>query len=285
MLLDGHVHMMDLERDPAAFLAELAEAGVDGALVISYPPKCFSAVGPPRPDARRLEALIRIAEAHDALYPVHWIDPLADDVSDQIDAALRAGVMGFKVICNRFHPWEETPMAVFDAVARAGKPILFHSGILWDGTPSGRFNRPAGFEALIEIPGLRFALAHISWPWCDECVAVYGKLLNARARRPELSSEMFIDTTPGTPELYRRDALTKLFTIYDAAHNVIFGSDSDVAGYGGKRTREWVDRDTAILTDLGLPPETLDGYLAGNLRRFLGLDPTAAAPRLPKRGE
>ena len=36
---------------------------------------------------------------------------------------------------------------------------------------------------------------------------------------------MFIDTTPGTPELYRREVLTKLFKIYDVKDRVLFGTD------------------------------------------------------------
>ena len=79
--------------------------------------------------------------------------------------------------------------------------------------------------------GLRFALAHVSWPWVDECLAVYGKFLNALTRRRELSVEMFIDTTPGTPRIYRQEVLTKLMTIgYDVEHNILFGTDCVARG-------------------------------------------------------
>ena len=63
-------------------------------------------------------------------------------------------------------------MEVFRTISQADRPILFHSGILWDGKPSGPYNHPAGFESLLEVDGLRFCLAHISWPWCDELIAV-----------------------------------------------------------------------------------------------------------------
>ena len=71
---------------------------------------------------------------------------------------------------------------------------------------------------------MRFSLAHISWPWCDELIAAYGKILNASASRADYRGEMFVDITPGTPTIYRREALTKLFTVgYDIQDNVIFG--------------------------------------------------------------
>jgi hypothetical protein len=104
--------------------------------------------------------------------------------------------------------------------------MLFHSGILYDGRDTSRYNRPAEFECLLDVPGLRFAMAHISWPWCDEMIALYGKFQAAHGSRADVP-ELFIDTTPGTPAIYRRDALTKVFTVgFDVKHNVLFGSDS-----------------------------------------------------------
>ena len=74
---------------------------------------------------------------------------------------------------------------------------------MWDGKPSGPYNRPVGFESLLEVQGLRFCMAHVSWPWCDELVAVYGKVLNGYTNRRDLTVEMFVDITPGTPPIYR----------------------------------------------------------------------------------
>ncbi len=115
-------------------------------------------------------------------------------------------------MCSRFYPGDSRAIKVYKAIAERRKPILFHSGILFDGQDSSRFNRPFEFEALINIEGLRFALAHISWPWHDECIAVYGKLLCVRNSRPGVMDEMFIDTTPGTPAIYREEVLTKLLS-------------------------------------------------------------------------
>jgi len=273
MILDGHIHIMDGPARPEAFHEKLEEAGVAGGVVISLPPAAFPAVAQPRPFAERLDHLFAWVEGRETLYPFFWIDPLEDDAFEQVRAAAERGVSGFKVICNHFHAYEERPMDVFRAVAAAGRPILFHSGILWDAQDSSRYNRPAEFECLLEVPGLRFALAHISWPWCDEAIAVYGKFLNARRRRPDLSAEMFIDTTPGTPILYRREVLTRLYTIgYDVARNVFFGSDCLTGAYAPDTVREWIERDTMILREIGVAREAVDAAFGGNLRRFLGAE-------------
>jgi len=132
---------------------------------------------------------------------------------------------------------------------------------------------------MLEVRGLRFCLAHISWPWCDELIAVYGKFQNALTRRSDLNIEMYVDITPGTPPIYRRDALTKLFGVgYDIEHNVIFGSDCTANAYNVGWVREWMERDRTILADLDVRPEVIDAVFGENLLRFLGLH-KAGAPK------
>jgi len=190
------------------------------------------------------------------------------------------------VICDRYFPGDRKALKVFKCIARAGKPILFHSGILWDGKPSSRYNKPSEFEALLEVKGLRFALAHISWPWCDELIAVYGKFLNAQGSDANPAAEMFIDITPGTPPIYREEALTRLFSVgYDIDHNVIFGSDSCTNGYNARWVKEWLSRDRKIFRKIGLGKKTIDAVYAGNLMRFVGLSGSGAGRKAPKPGE
>jgi predicted TIM-barrel fold metal-dependent hydrolase len=276
MILDGHVHIRNQEAQPKPFLAQLAEAGIDGAALISLSPRML-----PELSARqRLENLMEWTDGHATLFPLFWLDPTAEDATEQVALAVQRGVAGFKVLCSTHPPGDVRAMPVYRAIAEAGKPILFHSGILWDGLPSGPYNRPCLFESLLEIDNLKFTLAHISWPWVDECIAAYGKFLNAYTRRPDLSVEMFIDNTPGTPPIYRRDALTKLFTVgYDIEHNIIFGTDCRADDYNVAWAREWITRDNAIYDDLGLSCETREHIYADNLRRFLGLSDGAIRHR------
>jgi len=286
MVLDGHIHIDAGPRDPSDLLRRMHAVGITGGVLLSQPPATFLTLAPAPSPSERLDDVFAWCAASADLYPFYWIDPIEADALGQVSMAVERGIAGFKVICDRFYPGDERAMPVYRAIARAGRPILFHSGILWDGKPSSRYNRPAEFESLLQVEGLRFALAHISWPWCDELIAVYGKVLNAFTRHSDLSVEMFVDITPGTPPIYRREALTKLFTVgYDINHNVIFGSDATANAYNGEWVRKWLDCDHEILTGLGLDSPTLDAVAGGNLRRFLTGSPPPVSRALPQAGQ
>ncbi len=253
---DAHVHVYRGTPDPKGFAARLAEAGLRGAVILSENPDPLDGSAPPVP-AEAMDRVIEWAAASETVYPFYWIDPVAEGALDLVDLAVEKGLFGFKVIPSRFFPGDERAMPVYERIARHGKPLLFHSGILWDGRPSSAFTRPGNFDALIDIEGLRFCLAHVSWPWCDECIAVYGKFLNALTRAAKPRAEMHIDITPGTPKIYRRDVLAKLFlTGYDVTDRVQFGSDCRANGYAVSWARDWLATDAEIFAALG--PDAVD---------------------------
>ncbi|MGC9350291.1 MAG: amidohydrolase family protein [Anaerolineae bacterium] len=271
MVLDGHIHIGEGEPDPENLIQRMRAAGVEGGLLFSQAPASFGGTLKTASPQARLENLMAWTADHPTLYPLYWIDPLETDTLHQVKLAVERGVAGFKVICDHFYPADVRALKTFRAIAEAGMPILFHSGILWDGKPSSHFSRPVNFEALLDVPGIRLALAHISWPWIDECIALYGKLAAAVERGSDVEIAMFIDTTPGTPPIYRREALTKLFTVgYDVAHNVFFGSDCRANDYGSEYAEGWITRDRAILTELGVESEVVEDVFSGNVKRFLG---------------
>lgn len=283
-MLDGHMHIMNRIINKEGLVNKLTQAGMDGGIILSLPPASMN-FGE-YPTEERLENLFQWKECNAELYPFYWIDPTEDNALDQVSVAANYGVCGFKVICNRFYPEDERAQRVFEAIARINKPILFHSGILWDGAASSQYNRPGGFEALLKIDGLKFALAHGSWPWVDECIAVYGKFLNAYSRQPDLSVEMFIDITPGTPPIYREELLTKLFKIgYDVENNILFGSDCNLDDYNSEWTMEWVKRDKEIYDKLSVDSSVVEKVFSGNLKRFLGLERQEIQKRVLRPGE
>ena len=58
----------------------------------------------------------------------------------------------------------------------------------------------------------------------------------------DLSVEMFIDTTLGTPAIYRNEVLTKLLTVgYDVLDNIIFGTNYNISEYNVEWLKEWLD--------------------------------------------
>ncbi|MDD5599346.1 MAG: hypothetical protein PHV82_15470, partial [Victivallaceae bacterium] len=115
--------------------------------------------------------------------------------------------------------------------------------------------------------------------------ALYGKFLNAMALNPETSTEMFIDTTPGTPVIYREDVLKKLYTVgYDIENNLLFGLDSYADEYNLSWGRDWIARDRKILQGLALSGGQIEKYFSGNIKRFLGIERLPADRKLPLAG-
>ena len=266
MILDGHIHLSSRGKDsPAVFRRKLKAAGFDGGVVISPSAKWDS--GSMR---HRMGMALEYAKGNPFLFPFYWIEPVAKGAEKEVDAAIAMGAKGFKVIVTNYPPYHPKAMPVYRKIAARGKPILFHTGILWDASPSSINNRPANWECMLDVPGIRFATAHISWPWVDENVAVFGKLEAAKWRGKEEACEMFIDTTRGTPDIYRRDALFKVFKIgYKVEKNVFFGTDGRVDDYGVSWCAKMIRDDKRILKALRVPPRVQAAYFADNLRRFV----------------
>lgn len=248
---DNHIHMRGGESDsPEVFVEKAAAAGVVGGNVISVPPLSFREYPDTCQENRaRIDQVMEFTSKTPGFIPFYWIDPNAKDAIEQIDEAKKCGIRGIKVICNNFYAGD--CMDVWKKVAEEKLPLLFHSGILWNEEPSSLYNRPLSFEALMTVKGLRFALAHISWPWCDECIALYGKFKHVSSFTGNESFRMYVDTTPGTPPVYRRDALRKLYcSNYSIKHGTIFGTDCISNNYDTAWAKFWIERDTQIMDDI-----------------------------------
>ena len=184
-----------------------------------------------------------------------------------------AGCAGFKVICETHYPGDERAMPVYQRIADLGKSILFHSGILWDWGDNGNYNRPCNFECLMGVSNIKFALAHVSWPWTDECLSVYGKFTNLWEHPSFRNQFMHIDLTPGTPMCYRQDVLN---TIHDVDYwgirdRMLFGSDAFTGTFDGAFVADWAKNDTEMLLKAGYDQETVDKVLYDNAMAFWGL--------------
>lgn len=256
-------------------LAEsLAQSSILGAVLISLQPSDGEC-------GFRLENLMKWCDREE-LIPFFWVDPAEPDAKAQMRKAIEAGVRGFKIICDSFYPGDSRCLDVCELAADADRPVLFHSGILWDGKPSSEFCRPVHFEHLLTIDNLRFSLAHIGWPWCDEMIAVFGKFLNFRSLNPSSGVEMYIDMTPGTPFNYRQEVLEKLFmTGYDIKHNLIFGSDCNANGYNTDWVMKWMRTDKVIYSELGIDDKVQSDIYYRNLMALIdGNDDNGSYERL-----
>jgi len=286
MILDSHIHVHSSDARPAEEIRRelkrsMAVSGVTGGVLLSSDPD--EAGAPCAKD--RLMNVMALCEGDEHLYPFYWVNPMNDNALEEVDAAVKAGIAGFKIICSGYYPSHDNCMEVYRRIAAHNKPLLFHSGILWDGKDSARYNRPGEFECMLDINNIKFALAHISWPWCDECLAVYGKFNNAYTVRPDLSCEMFIDITPGTPRNYREQAFSNmLLGDYTMKYNLLFGTDCSANGYSTSWTDEWLARDNSLYKKF-VPDDTADfmeHVYSKNLLRFLGKNDEKIEKILPR---
>lgn len=276
MLIDSHIHMNLSKVDAALFEANLKLAGVTYAGVFCQNPIPFYE----RPSAsqieefnrKRLDGVMELAANNKAVFPFYFIEPTEDDSMDQVDMAVEKGISGFKCICDHFYPGDDQVMQVFEKIAKTGKPIMFHSGILYDGSNiSGKYNKPDNFEELIGINNLKFSLAHVGWPWTDECIALYGKFHSYKTYGgiKKEAPEMFIDLTPGTPDTYRKAVFENLLCNgFDIENNLIWGTDSQAGNYDSRRVQHIYEKDLSYLQTIG-EEMNLKKLFANNYLRFI----------------
>ena len=272
-IFDSHVHAMWDDADKAgSFLDTLDEAGYEGGIVFSPICEWHEKGASAQSQKESIDFIAEFASAdRDRIIPFAHIVPQVKGAPDAVRRAKDKGCVGLKMLTNHWYPYdEEIAFPVYEAAQEAELPILFHSGILFAFEDSSRFARPVYFEALMHFPKVRFALAHISWPWTDECIATWGRM-NARARREGLAHQMYIDCTPGTPRFYRSEAMSRA-TRYCSCDWLVYGTDARVS-ITPDELRTHLGWDTEILGDeLGLGEPEQEKYFALNLLRFVGRD-------------
>ncbi len=267
-IIDSHTHL-GFVKPEKSIKEHIDNMEISGACVFSPPPIEYDSELGMDFDARLDRVISFTSEYKDILFPIIWIHPYEEDIFKKIDICAEKDIAGFKIICSDFYVSEEQVIEVLKHISKTGKPVFFHSGILWNGQNSSKYNRPANWEALINIKGLRFSMGHCSWPWADECIAVYGKFLNAASKGDK--AEMFLDITPGTPEIYRRDLFTKLFTIgYDIENNIFFGTDCNADSYNSSWLKKLLETDKKLLDELGVSKKVRENLYYNNTMRFLG---------------
>jgi len=273
MIIDCHVHAVGTESADG-ILRAMDHAGLDKMCLFSpyaigdlFPEGVFHATEEGMLGA--LEWLGEIvAQAPDRIIGFAWIDAQWPSAPEAVERAAELGMRGVKSIPNHWYPTDDCALALFAKMEELGLPGIFHSGILFGFDDGSRFCRPAYYEALLHTPGVKFALSHLSWPWVDECLAVAGRF-RAAVEHTGSEMQMFIDITPGTPRIWRADALRRAL-VYLGDERLIYGSDAGPAD-NGDRMLASVQRDQVILREeLGLSEEVIERIMSGNLLRMLG---------------
>jgi len=259
---DCHIH---LRRNSTAdeLLTGMDQAGITRVSAFSFYAGDTSGKCTPTEPAAARESIDHMAAVQavdpDRIWGLFWADPRTEGICDLLEyAILEKGLHGIKMIPAQWAPTDEVCFPVYEKMRELGKVIQFHSGILYGFGDSSRFCRPVLYEALINFPGIKFSLAHISWPWVDECLATFGHFRSASGYKDD-GKGMWIDTCRGTPDAWREEALRKAVP-FVGCKRLMYGTDGVPQGLAQYAT-EHIKKDTDLLRNvLGVSEEQIEDF-------------------------
>lgn len=269
MAIDVHVHSSGGE-DGSKILAAMDKVGLERVVLFGVPPhRSDWGSGDSGKDAHRkmVDELARVVSVDpDRIIGFAWIEPSLPDALEGVDYALgEKNLHGIKMIPNHWYPADERAQSCYKKIEEYGRPLLFHTGILWGQSDTSQYCRPAFFEIMFKYPGIRFAMAHISWPWTDECLAVNGKF--KFNQKGEWTS--YIDITSGAPRIWKVEALRKALCYLGDTH-IVYGSDCHLPE-GAEFARTRLHEDKEMLQEAGASEESIERIMSANALRWLGL--------------
>jgi predicted TIM-barrel fold metal-dependent hydrolase len=169
------------------------------------------------------EVLAAARENPDVLIPFGSVDPHRGKLAvRQIRELIEAGVRGFKFHPNTqaFWPNDRDHYPLYEPIAEAGLIALFHSGTtgIGAGMPGGggvrlKYSNPMCVDDVAaDFPELRIILAHPSFPWQDEALAV-------AVHKPNV----YIDLSGWSPKYFPEILIRYTNTLL--REKMLFGSD------------------------------------------------------------
>lgn len=253
-IVDCHVHMVDEVRDVSPIIDAMDRNGVQRMLVISKNERTSLEV-----TQRNLKETKELCDqAQDRLTPIAWLEPTITGMQELARAALcDMGFAGIKIVPDHWFVYEKRLEPWWELMNELATPILFHTGILYGHEDGSRFCHPVYLEKLLHYPNIRFAMAHISWPWCEECLAVMGRMKAAG----NAQWQSYIDITPGTPRHIRRQALRNAID-FCGPDRLMFGTDARIPGTLDHQ-RKCIDTDLGLLDELGLDAAQKERIFSG----------------------
>ena len=263
MRSDCHIHVRE-DFDARKVLGEMDRLGIDRIVAMGMGARALAE------QRASNDALAKqCAVDPKRLLGFARVDPRIEGITDEIKRCKEdLKLPGIKMLPDHWAPCDEFIFPVYEAIEAMGMPIIFHAGILWGNADSSRFCRPALYESVIHFPKLTIALAHIGWPWTDECIAVVNRFVHLARRQGRKHPQVFIDTTPGTPPVYRKDAFRKALACCGAG-TMIYGSDLGLPRSDLAVTVERMKTDEELLRELGCGDDDVERVLGTNLDRLL----------------
>jgi predicted TIM-barrel fold metal-dependent hydrolase len=249
----AHDHRQPTIEEMAAYYLERSIAAV------VFTVDCEHATGhPPIPNEEVAETCARHA---DVLIPFASIDPWRGQAGVRQARRLveEHGVRGFKFhpSLQGFSPDDRMAYPLYEVIEELGVPALFHTGQtgIGAGVRGGggirlKYSNPMLVDDVaVDFPDLAIVLAHPSFPWQDEALAM-------ATHKPNV----YIDLSGWSPKYFPPQLVRYANTLLK--EKVLFGSDYPVIT---------PDRWLADFAALDLKPEVRPLILKDNAARLLGL--------------
>lgn len=204
------------------------------------------------------------AENPDVIIPFAGVDPYkGKSAVRQIRRLVEEfGVKGFKFHPNiqAFHPNDRMAYPLYEAIEDTGAIAVFHTGQtgIGAGAPGGggirlKYSNPMDVDDVAaDFPGMRIVLAHPSFPWQDEALAV-------ATHKPNVH----IDLSGWSPKYFPPQLVRYANSLLQ--DKVLFGSDYPLLT---------PDRWLADFAGLPIKDEVRPKILKENAARLLGLTTT-----------
>jgi predicted TIM-barrel fold metal-dependent hydrolase len=201
------------------------------------------------------------AEYADIMIPFASIDPAKGKAGAREARRLVAdfGIRGFKFhpTMQGFHPNDRSAYVLYEAIAETGLPALFHTGqtAVGSGMRGGngmrlKYSNPIHLDDVAaDFPDMPIILAHPSFPWQEEALAVAQHKPN-----------VYIDLSGWSPKYFPPILVKYANSILK--HKVLFGSD-----WPGITPDRWL----ADFAGLDIKPEVRPLILKENARKLLKL--------------
>jgi predicted TIM-barrel fold metal-dependent hydrolase len=213
-----------------------------------------------RPPVPNEEVLEGAAEYSDVLIPFASVDPARPDAVERARGLIADyDVRGFKFHPNlqAFFPNDRVAYPLYEVIAEAGLPALFHTGHsgMGSGLPGGggirlKYSNPMHVDDVaVDFPEMPIVLAHPSFPWQEEAISVAMH-----------KAQVYIDLSGWTPKLFPPVLVQYANTAL--RHKVLFGSDYPVIT---------PDRWLKDFEQIGIKDEVRPLILRDNAARLLGL--------------
>jgi predicted TIM-barrel fold metal-dependent hydrolase len=222
------------------------------------------------PVPSNIEVAELTAEHADVIIPFASIDPARGTAGVRLARRLitEFGVRGFKFhpSTQAFYPNDRAAYPLYEVIAEHGLVALFHTGQtgVGAGTPGGggirlKYADPMYLDDVAaDFPDLDIILAHPSFPWQDEALAI-------ATHKPRV----YIDLSGWSPKYFPPLLVQYANTLL--RHKVLFGSD-----FPAITPDRWI-RD---FESLDIKPEVRPLIMKENAARLLRLDSGPPAPGL-----